>query len=75
MNNPITNEPAICYGGKPCILAQRYPVETVLEWHAGGMMIEDIHHDYPDLEHNGILTALACAERLAHVIHIEALGA
>jgi uncharacterized protein (DUF433 family) len=32
----ITMDPAICHG-KPCIRGLRYPVETVLEWLAGGM--------------------------------------
>ncbi len=40
MNPRITIDPAVCHG-KPCIRGLRYPVETVLEWLAGGMSVED----------------------------------
>ena len=47
MSNRITSDPAICHG-KPCIRSLRYPVESVLEWLAGRMTIEEIlltnHH-------------------------------
>jgi uncharacterized protein (DUF433 family) len=45
----ITINPDICHG-KPCIRGLRYPVETVLEWLASGMSVEDILADYADLE-------------------------
>lgn len=66
MNDRITSDPAICHG-KPCIRGLRYPVESVLEWLAGGMTIEEILADYPDLERDDILAVLAYAARLAHV--------
>ena len=58
MNNRITINSAICHG-KPCIRGLRYPVESVLEWLAGGMTIEEILSDYQDLEREDILAALA----------------
>ncbi|WP_295385462.1 DUF433 domain-containing protein [uncultured Thiodictyon sp.] len=51
-------DPAICHG-KPCIRGLRYPVETVLEWLAGGMSIDDILADYEDLTREDVLAALA----------------
>jgi len=57
MSNRITSDPAICHG-KPCIRGLRYPVESVLEWLAGGMTIEEILGDYADLERDDILAAL-----------------
>ncbi len=54
----ITMDPAICHG-KPCIRGLRYPVETVLEWLAGGMSIDDILADYEDLTREDVLAALA----------------
>ena len=66
MSNRITSDPAISHG-KPCIRGLRYPVESVLEWLAGGMTIEEIVLDYPDLERDDILAVLAYAARLAHV--------
>lgn len=58
MNNRITIDPAICHG-KPCIRGLRYPVESVLEWVAGGMTIEEILRDYQDLEREDIFATLA----------------
>ena len=72
MINRITSDPAICHG-KPCIRGLRYPVESVLEWLAGGMTIEEILTDYADLERDEILAALAYAARLAHVNRAEPL--
>jgi len=62
----ITIDPDICHG-KPCIRGLRYPVETVLEWLASGMTIEEILADYEDLEREDIFAALNYAARLIHV--------
>ena len=74
MSTRITSDPAICHG-KPCIRGMRYPVESVLEWLASGMAIEEILADYPDLERDDILAALSYAARLAHVNRVEPLSA
>jgi uncharacterized protein (DUF433 family) len=70
----ITIDPAVCHG-KPCIRGLRYPVEHLLELLAGGMSIEEILSDYPDLEREDILAALAYAARLAQVKRLEPLAA
>jgi uncharacterized protein (DUF433 family) len=62
----ITIDPAICHG-KPCIRGLRYPVEVLLELLSARMTIEDILADYPDLEREDILAALAFAARLSQV--------
>ncbi len=62
MENRITINPALCHG-KPCVRGLRFPVESVLEWLAGGMTPEDIQ------------AVLAYAARLAHVNRIERLAA
>ena len=69
-----TMDPSICHG-KPCIRGLRYPVETVLQRLASGMSIEDILHDYSDLEREDILAALAYAARLAEIKRVELLAA
>jgi uncharacterized protein (DUF433 family) len=74
MSNRITSDLTICHG-KPCIRGMRYPVESVLEWLASGMAIEEILADYPDLERDDILAALSYAARLAHVNRVEHLSA
>jgi len=66
MTERITIDPAVCHG-KPCIRGLRYPVETVLEWLASGMTVEDILNDYEDLEREDILAALDYASRVMHV--------
>lgn len=70
----ITIDTAICHG-KPCIRGLRYPVESILEWRAGGMSIEAILADYEDLERDDILAALAFAARLTHIKRTELLAA
>lgn len=70
MNERITIDPAICHG-KPCIRGLRYPVESILEWLASGMSIEEILADYEDLEREDILAALSFAAKLAHVKRFE----
>lgn len=72
--NRITLDPQICHG-KPCIRGLRYPVETVLEWLAGGMSIDEILADYEDLEREDILAALAYAARIARVKSMSRLAA
>lgn len=47
MSDRITIDPAVCHN-KPCIRGLRYPVESVLEWLASGMTIEEILTDYED---------------------------
>ena len=74
MQDRITMDPLICHG-KPCIRGLRYPVETVLQWLAGGMSIEDILRDYADLEREDILAVLAYAARLAEIKRVETLAA
>jgi uncharacterized protein (DUF433 family) len=70
----ITINPNICHG-KPGIRGLRYPVETVLEWLAAGMSIEDILADYADLERADIMAALSFAAQMVKVKHIEKLAA
>ena len=70
----ITIEPGK-RGGKPCIRGLRYPVESVLEWLASGMSIDEILADYEDLEREDILAVLAYAARIAQVKSISRLAA
>ena len=58
----ITMNPEINHG-KPVIRNLRYPVENLLELLSSGMTTEEILEDYPDLERDDILAALAYATR------------
>lgn len=56
----ITLNPNICHG-KPSIRNKRYPVESILEYLAGGDTIEDILEEFEDLEYEDILACLSYA--------------
>lgn len=70
----ITINPEICHG-KPVIRGLRYPVENLLELLSSGMSIEEILEDYPDLERDDLLAALAYAALLTKVKRIQPLSA
>ena len=62
----ISISPNICHG-KPVIRGLRYPVESMLEYLAGGDTIEDLLAEYPDLEREDLLACLEfAAETLKH---------
>lgn len=56
----ITIEPGK-RSGKPCIRGMRITVSDVLEYLAGGMSIEEIVSDFPDLTAEDIRACLAFA--------------
>lgn len=47
--------------GKPCIRGLRITVYDILDYLAGGMSVEELLEDFPDLERDDILAALAFA--------------
>jgi len=69
----ITIDPAVCHG-KPCVRGLRYPVETLLELLSAGMTTEELLADYPDLEKDDLLAALAYAARLAHTRRLQPMN-
>ncbi len=48
-------------GGQPCIRGLRMTVRDVLEYLAGGMSVDDILADFPDLTAEDIRACLAFA--------------
>ncbi|MDH4329794.1 MAG: DUF433 domain-containing protein [Nitrospira sp.] len=67
----ITVDPAICHG-KPCIRGLRYPVESILEYLAGGDSVERILAEFPDLEREDVLACLEFSRKIlaAKSIHL-----
>jgi uncharacterized protein (DUF433 family) len=67
----ITVDPEICHG-KPCVRGLRYPVETILEYLAGGDSVEDLLAEFPDLEREDILACLEFSRRMlaARSVHL-----
>ena len=63
----ITINPDICHG-KPVIRNLRYPVESMLEYLAGGDAIEDVLAEFPDLEREDLL---ACLEFAAQSLRMK----
>jgi len=56
----ITIEPGK-RSGKPCIRGMRITVGDVLDYLAGGMTIEEVLDDFPDLTRDDILACFAFA--------------
>lgn len=64
----ITIDPGQC-GGKPCIRGTRMRVRDVLELLAADAPTEEILRDYPQLEREDILAAIAyAAQQTDHVV-------
>jgi uncharacterized protein (DUF433 family) len=63
----ITIDPNICHG-KPVVRRLRYPVESLLEYLAGGDSIEDMVEEFPDLSRDDVL---ACIEFAAQSIKLK----
>jgi uncharacterized protein (DUF433 family) len=62
----ITVDPEICHG-KPCIRGLRYPVESILEYLAGGDSVEQVLAEFPDLERDDILACLEFSRKMLAV--------
>jgi len=56
----ITVEPGK-RSGKPCVRGLRITVHDVLEYLASGMTVDEVLHDFPDLEKEDIFACLAYA--------------
>lgn len=68
LTDRITIEPGKC-GGRPCIRGMRMRVSDVLDLLASGASHEEILSDYPYLEREDILAALAyAAASLNHIV-------
>jgi uncharacterized protein (DUF433 family) len=65
----ITIDPEVNHG-KPSIRGLRYPVESILEYLAGGDTVESLLSEFPDLEKDDIL---ACLEFARHVIQKKSM--
>ena len=59
----ITMDPEKCFG-KPCVRGLRMPVASVLAYLSGGMSIDQILKEWPELEREDIYQALGFAAAL-----------
>jgi uncharacterized protein (DUF433 family) len=65
----ITIDSTVCHG-KPTIRGLRYPVESMLEYLAGGDTFEDILAEFPDLEREDLQ---ACIQFAAQSLKLKSL--
>lgn len=70
----ITSDLAVCHG-QPTVRGLRYPVENLLELLSGGMTVEEVLADYPDLERDDLLAALEFGALAAGRRRVVPLGA
>ena len=59
----ITVDPEISHG-KPTVRGLRYPVETILEYLAGGDTIDDLLREFPDLQKDDVLACIEFSRRM-----------
>ena len=64
----ITIEPGK-RSGKPCIRGMRITVSDVLEYLAGGMSVDEVIGDFPELTREDVLAALSFAADMGRRIH------
>jgi uncharacterized protein (DUF433 family) len=59
----ITMDPEKCFG-KPCVRGFRMPVASILAYLSGGMSIDDLLKQWPELEREDVYQALGFAATL-----------
>ena len=71
--NRITIDPAVCHG-KPVIRGLRYPVESLLEYLAGGDSFDDVLAEFPDLEREDLQACIQFAAQSLKLrsVHFDA---
>jgi uncharacterized protein (DUF433 family) len=69
----ITIDPTVCHG-KPVIRGLRYPVESLLEYLAGGDSFDDVLAEFPDLEREDLQACIQFAAQSLKLrsVHFDA---
>lgn len=66
----ISVDPGICFG-KPCIRGTRIWVSLLLDFLAGGMSVEEILEEYPQLTKEDIRAAIAYGAEMSRERYVE----
>jgi uncharacterized protein (DUF433 family) len=66
----ISIDPNICFG-KPCIRGTRIWVSLILDFLASGMTPNELLEEYPQLETEDILAAIAYGAEMARERYVE----
>ncbi|MFZ5908771.1 MAG: DUF433 domain-containing protein [Chloroflexota bacterium] len=65
----ISIDPNVCFG-KPCIRGTRIWVSLILDFLANGMTIDEVLAEYPHLERDDILAAIAYGAEMSRERYI-----
>lgn len=65
----ISIDPNVCFG-KPCIRGTRIWVSLILDFLAGGMTMDEILAEYPQLTREDILAAIAYGAEMSRERYI-----
>ncbi len=71
--NRISVDPRIC-GGKPCVRGTRIWVSLVLDFLAAGSSMEEILAEYPQLEREDLLAAIAYGAEMSRERFVDLPG-
>ena len=66
----ISVDPNVCFG-KPCIRGTRIWVSLILDFLAAGMTIDEIIGEYPHLNTEDILAAIAYGAEMSRERYVE----
>ena len=66
----ISVDPNICFG-KPCIRGTRIWVSLILDFLANGATIEEVLVDYPHLQREDVLAAIAYGAEMSRERYVE----
>ena len=69
----ISIDPAVCFG-KPCIRGTRIWVSLLLDFLAAGATIEEILADYPHLQREDVLAAVAYGAEMSRGRFVDLPG-
>jgi uncharacterized protein (DUF433 family) len=69
----ISVDPQVCFG-KPCIRDTRIWVSLILDFLASGMGIEEIQAEYPQLQREDVLAAIAYGAEMSRERIVELPG-
>jgi uncharacterized protein (DUF433 family) len=66
----ISIDPNVCFG-KPCIKGHRIWVSMILDYLAGGVSIEELLEEYPDIEREDVLACIAYGAEMSKGYFVE----
>ena len=66
----ISIDPKICFG-KPCIRGHRIWVSLILDLLAGGMTVQQVRQEYPQLTEEDVLACIAYGAEMARERYID----